>query len=87
MFCHGGNPPASGYSLLTAVDAMGPGQEAAQLEICNVVRGDPDGSYIIKKLMGAQGIIGNRMPYGGDPIADAHLQKIRQWILEGARDN
>ncbi|MBI1926045.1 hypothetical protein HYR99_17560 [Candidatus Poribacteria bacterium] len=87
IFCHGSVPPQSGYSLLTATDALGPGNEAKQLGTCNTIRGDPDASYIIKKLTGAPGIIGNRMPEGGGPIDSADLLKIRQWMAEGARNN
>ncbi|MBI1923142.1 hypothetical protein HYR99_02715 [Candidatus Poribacteria bacterium] len=87
IFCHGSTTPQSGYSPFTAVGALGPGNEAKQLGTCNVIRGNPDESYLIKKLTGAPGIIGNRMPEGGDPIDTADLLKIRQWITEGARDN
>ena len=87
MFCHGSTTPQSGYSPLTAIDILGPGDEAKSLGTCNVIRGDPSASYIIKKLTGAPGIIGSQMPVGGDPIDDADLLKIHQWITEGAQDN
>jgi hypothetical protein len=87
IFCHGSTTPQSDYSPLTAVSILGPGNEARELGTCDVVRGDPDASYLIKKLTGEPGIMGNRMPEGGDAIDDAELLKIRQWIAEGARDN
>ena len=86
-FCHGAPTPPSNYSLLSATDALGPGNEAAQLETCNVTRGDPDNSYLIDKLTGAPGIIGEQMPFGGAPITSGELSTIRQWITEGAPDN
>ncbi len=88
QFCHGnaGDPP-SGFSVLTATSILGPGNQAEQLETCNVVRGDPDASYIVMKLEEAPGIIGERMPFGGGPIGGGDLQTIRQWITEGAPDN
>ena len=87
IFCHGGNPPASNYSVLTAVNALGPGDEAMELGNCNVIRGNPDDSYLIKKLINGQGILGEQMPFGGQPMDAADLQKLRQWIIEGAPDN
>lgn len=87
QFCHGAPTPPSNYSLLDAESALGPGNEAAQLETCNITRGDPDNSYIIDKLTGADEIIGEQMPFGGDPVTSAELSTIRQWILEGAPDN
>jgi len=87
IFCHGSTHPQSGYSPFTAIGALGPGNEAKQLGTCNVIRGNPDASYLIKKLTGAPGSIGNRMPEGGDPIDSADLLKLRQWMAEGARDN
>ncbi len=86
-FCHGNtDSPPSNFIVLDAVNILGPGNQAAQLETCNVERGNPDESYIIKKLMGTAEI-GERMPFGGNPIATDHLNTIRQWILEGAPNN
>ncbi len=87
QFCHGNeDSPPSNFLVLTAERVLGPGNEAAQLGTCDVTRGNPDESYIIKKLMGTAEI-GERMPLGGDAIADSDLNTIRQWIIEGARDN
>lgn len=86
-FCHGNtDSPPSNFLVLDAVSVLGPGNEAVQLETCNIIRGNPDESYLVKKLMGTAEI-GERMPLGGDPIAAADLATIRQWITEGARDN
>ena len=87
QFCHGNtDSPPSNFLVLDAISVLGPGNEAAQLETCNVVRGDPDGSYLIQKLLGTAQI-GERMPLGGDAIPTADLNTIRQWIIEGARNN
>lgn len=85
-FCHGNpNDPPSDFSVLSKTSILGPGAEAEQLDVCNVERGDPDNSYIVMKLMGSPGIIGDRMPLGStDPIPPADLATIRQWITEGA---
>ncbi|NND72523.1 MAG: hypothetical protein HKN43_13185 [Rhodothermales bacterium] len=86
-FCHGSGSPPSNFSVLTAEAMLGPGNEAVQLETCDIVRGDPDGSYLVKKLEGAAGIIGEQMPFGGTPLTSGELNTIRQWITEGAPDN
>ncbi|MDZ4699652.1 MAG: hypothetical protein SH809_08110 [Rhodothermales bacterium] len=87
QFCHGADTPPSNFSVRTATSILGPGNEAEQLGVCNVTRGDPENSYIIRKLRGDAGIIGGRMPEGGGQIDDADFQVIRQWILEGAPNN
>jgi hypothetical protein len=49
---------------------------------------DPDQSYVIQKLEGALGIIGNRMPADGPPyLQQATIDVIRQWIQNGALNN
>lgn len=49
-----------------------------------VIPNDADGSYLIKKLEGANDILGNEMPppFGGQPASD--IQMIRDWIAAGA---
>ncbi len=51
-----------------------------------VIPGDPDNSYLVKKLEGAVDIDGDPMPppYG---IEDARVEDIRAWILAGAPDD
>jgi hypothetical protein len=53
-----------------------------------VIPGDPDNSYIVKKLEGATDIAGVRMPRGNGPFLEkGQMQVIRRWILEGAANN
>ncbi|MCB9700072.1 MAG: hypothetical protein H6738_25010 [Alphaproteobacteria bacterium] len=49
-----------------------------------VIPNDADGSYLIKKLEGAAGILGTEMPppFGGQDADD--IQMIRDWIDAGA---
>src|SRR5262249_51904784 len=51
-----------------------------------VAPGNPDGSYLILKLQGSAGIVGERMPFGGPYLSQAEIDVIRKWILDGARD-
>lgn len=53
-----------------------------------VVPGDPDGSYLIQKLEGRLGIVGQRMPFNGPPfLTDGQILVIRTWIRNGAANN
>ncbi len=46
--------------------------------------GDPEGSYLIHKLEGRPGIVGDRMPLGGPFLTLEEIGVIREWILAGA---
>lgn len=53
-----------------------------------VVPGDPDNSYLVKKLEGTTGIAGVRMPRGNGPyLTSGQMLVIRRWIKEGAANN
>jgi len=42
--------------------------------------GDPANSYLVKKIRGAAGIKGDRMPRGGKPLAESEIAAIEAWI-------
>jgi len=84
--CHtGANAPeglqldeAHSYALLVGVpSAEVPG-------VLRVRAGDPDDSYIIQKLQGSGGIVGQQMPFGGPYLPQSTIDVIRQWITNGA---
>ena len=53
-----------------------------------VVPGDPDASYLIQKIEGAPGIVGERMPRTGGPfLTPGQIAVIRRWIELGAANN
>lgn len=53
-----------------------------------VVPGDPDNSYLIKKLEGSADIAGLRMPRNNGPfLSEGQIKVIRRWIQEGAQNN
>ena len=76
------NDPATAYSLLVGRPArLGVGQTL-------VIPGDPDNSYLVKKLEGAAGIVGLRMPRNNGPfLTPGQMLVIRRWIQEGAANN
>lgn len=49
--------------------------------------GDPEASYLVKKLRGDADIDGERMPDGGPFLTDAELARVISWINDGAPDN
>ena len=50
--------------------------------------GDPDGSYLIRKVEGRTGITGRRMPFNGPPyLTDGQILILRRWIEIGAPRN
>lgn len=84
--CHG-----SGTGGLTLEDGMDPSSLVGVESVGSpgailVVAGDPDASYLVQKLEGASGIVGDAMPPGGALEAD-RLQLVRDWIEAGALDN
>lgn len=52
-----------------------------------VVPGDADGSYLIHKLEGGPAICGKRMPGTGIPLQDGDIERIRDWIDAGAKND
>jgi hypothetical protein len=51
--------------------------------LIRVIPGDPDDSFMIRKLEGTQPL-GDRMPQGGPYLPQSTIDVIRQWIANGA---
>ncbi len=49
--------------------------------------GDPESSYMIKKLRGDADIAGQRMPRGGPSLSDERIAEVISWTNAGALDN
>lgn len=85
--CHSGaNPPASlnleagnAHAMLVGVPST---QQPATMR---VAAGNPNASYLIQKLEGAGGA-GIQMP-PNNPMEQADIDAIRQWITDGAVDD
>jgi hypothetical protein len=84
--CHGGFLPSSSYSLTSYSAMFAPGDEAGALNLCPVVPGDPDASYLLEKL-GDNPRSGTQMPLLRDPLSEEEVALIATWIAEGAADN
>ena len=48
---------------------------------------DAENSYLIHKLDGRAGIVGDRMPPAGPFLSQADIDVIKQWINAGAANN
>ena len=90
--CHTdqGRTPASNLVLLEGrsyqqlVGRASLGRPGATL----VIPGDPDNSYLVKKLEGAADKVGERMPRNNGPfLTEGQMRVIRRWIAEGAANN
>jgi hypothetical protein len=55
-----------------------------QATLERVEAGNPDDSYLIRKLEGGPGITGNQMPAFGTPLDQGTIDAIRLWITDGA---
>ncbi|MBS1201103.1 MAG: hypothetical protein H6R27_1781 [Proteobacteria bacterium] len=83
--CHqGGNAPlglrldaASSYAMLVGVTSV----QAPSL--LRVEPGNPDSSYLVRKIEGTAAT-GGRMPLGGPPLPQDRIDLIREWIATGA---
>ena len=85
--CHGSSLPGSAYSLASYSGLFIAGPQAAEKGMCSVRPGAPDESYLVWKTEGRQGILGDRMPDNATAMTAEDLATIRQWILEGAKNN
>ncbi len=90
--CHSatGRSPVGGLNLDHAVAYANlvnvPVREKAGA--IRVIPGDPDNSYLVKKLEGASDIAGRRMPFNGPPhLTDGQITIIKRWIANGAPRN
>jgi uncharacterized protein (TIGR03118 family) len=89
--CHtGAGSSLPGSMNLTAGHAFASLVGVASVEQPSVLRvkpGDPANSYIIRKLEGAAGITGQRMPLGGPYLDQATIDQVQAWISAGAQNN
>ncbi len=87
--CHAGASAPLGFSLEASV-SYGNLVNVQSIEVPELVRvnpGQPDSSYIVWKVEGAQNIVGGRMPLGLSPLAPEEVQAVRDWIAAGAHQN
>jgi uncharacterized protein (TIGR03118 family) len=79
---------SSGHTFASIVNV--PSIEQSTLD--RVKPGDPDNSYLVRKIEGAAGITGSQMPLGcgamANPCLDqATIDMVKAWITQGALNN
>jgi hypothetical protein len=91
IFCHTdvGRVPAAGLNLRSGSHANLVNVRAlTKPGAVRVIPGDPDNSYLIHKLEGRAGIVGERMPRTGGPfLTDGQILILKRWIELGAAND
>jgi hypothetical protein len=87
--CHTGANPPVGLPLNTdaTYDLLVDEPSAEVPTLLRVEPGNPDNSYLIRKLEGGPDIVGAQMPRGGPPLPQETIDDVRAWIAAGALDN
>jgi uncharacterized protein (TIGR03118 family) len=94
--CHTGIGTAlPGVQNLTAGNTFANIVNVASIEqptLSRIKPGDAANSYLVKKILGAAGITGSRMPLGcgtaGNPcLDDATIDLVKTWVNQGALNN
>lgn len=85
IVCHSGASAPLGLRLdaansFTALVGVASRQDGS---VQLVAPGNPDASYLIRKLEGTAAE-GEQMPLGGPPVPQATIDFVRQWIADGA---
>jgi hypothetical protein len=86
--CHNGNGFVPGNFTGAGAYASLVGARSVQRPaLQRVTPGDPNASYLIRKLQGGPDIGGTRMPLGGPYLTDGQIRVIRRWIELGANND
>lgn len=82
---HGGHAVEAGLDLSEGMShASLVNAPSIQTALDLVAPGDAESSYLIHKIEGRPGIVGDLMPPSGDPLTEAEIGAIRDWIAAGA---
>ena len=60
---------------------------ALDAQLTLVVPGDADASLLLDKVSSDSPMIGDRMPQGGPFLTESQIERIRDWIAQGAINN
>jgi hypothetical protein len=89
--CHPGVNPSLDLTEGNSYDQLVGIRALEDPTLYRVVAGDPERSFLYLKIGGAPPVadipaIGTRMPPMAPPMAQADMELIRRWILQGAKD-
>ncbi len=87
--CHAGANPQQGQDLSEgqAFDNIVGVRSRERPELFRIEPGNPDNSYLVKKIIGDPDIVGARMPLGRAPLSPEQINLIREWVTDGAPNN
>jgi hypothetical protein len=88
--CHVAGGPAGFLPLTEGVsyNNLVNRSSGAKPSAVRVIPGDPNNSYLIQKLEGTPGIVGERMPRTSGPfLTEGQISIIRSWIAMGANND
>jgi hypothetical protein len=87
--CHNASAVAFGLNLTAAAsyDATVNVESIERPQLFFVEPGNPDDSYLVRKIEGGPDIAGDQMPIDAPPLTADQITAIRQWITECALDN
>jgi len=87
-FGHGGGLVLdSGKSFSNLVNAPSINDSAYARHLLRVNPGKPDSSFLLIKLRGPRSDEGVPMPNKGGSLSADQISAVRQWILDGAKNN
>jgi len=78
--CHGGVMEAGGISFVFREKALAKGKSG----LATIVPGDPDASELMARITSTDPDIVMPQPDHGPPLPQADVEKLRQWIQQGA---
>lgn len=87
--CHSGATPPKGLDLSSG-NAYGDIVGVASVDrpaLQRIEPGNPDNSYLIRKLEGGPDISGSQMPLGQPALSQTLIDDIREWVTNGAENN
>jgi hypothetical protein len=79
--CHGGVKEAGGISFVFREKALAAGDSGNP----TIIPGDPDGSELMKRVTSQDPDTVMPQPEHGPPLAAADVDKLHQWIRQGAK--
>lgn len=83
--CHGPESPKAALNLTGSTHGQLVNRASSQAQgRVLVIPTDPDGSYLMEKLIDETPAAGSRMPYESSPLPEEKIAAVRRWIELGA---
>ena len=84
--CHAGPSAPQGMSLAAgqSYDQIVSVASTEQPDLLRINPGNPDDSYLVRKIRGTPGISGAQMPLGGPFLSEEQINTVVEWVAAGA---